>query len=167
MFFWKFSYKFHKAHIDYLLGGENVKKIGQFFKKHWKKFLLAIIIIAIIAGIIYLSFRAYDRYQKNLLTDPAWIRENVELVKKDEGVYEVKKDENISIFNEDYQNIIEEKIDALKDSADYTLENPLLIHNPYGTVTLSYCLYYTYSDEDLDYKIVTEGYSDFEKRNIS
>lgn len=131
-----------------------MKKIGQFFKKHWKKFLLAIIIIAIIAGIIYLSFRAYDRYQKNLLTDPAWIRENVELV---------KKDENISIFNEDYQNIIEEKIDALKDSVDYTLENPLLIHNPYGTGTLSYYLYYTYSGEDLDYKIVTEGYSDFEK----
>ena len=74
-----------------------MKKIGQFFKKHWKKFLLAIIIIAIIAGIIYLSFRAYDRYQKNLLTDPAWIRENVELV---------KKDENISIFNEDYQNYL-------------------------------------------------------------
>ncbi len=54
---------------------------------------------------------------KKLLTDPAWIREDVELVKKDEGVYEVKKDENISIFNEDYQNIIEEKIDALKESA--------------------------------------------------
>ena len=51
-----------------------MKRIGQFFKKHWKKFLLAIIIIAIIAGIIYLSFRAYDRYRENLLTDPAWIR---------------------------------------------------------------------------------------------
>ena len=140
-----------------------MKKIGQFFRKHWKKFLLVIIIIAIIAGIIYLSFRAYDRYQKNLLTDPAWIRENVELVKNDEGVYEVKKDEDISIFSEDYQNIIEEKIDALKDSADYTLENPLLIHNPYGTGSLSYYLYYTDSDKTLDYKIETEGYSDFEK----
>lgn len=66
----------------------------------------------------------------------------MELVKKDEGVYEIKKDENISIFNEDYQNIIEEKIDVLKESADYTLEKPLLIHNPYGTGTLSYYLYY-------------------------
>ena len=140
-----------------------MKRIGQFFKKHWKKFLLAIIIIAIIAGIIYLSFRAYDRYRKNLLTDPAWIRENVNFVENNEGVYEVEKDEEISIFSEDYQNIIEEKIEELKDSADYTLENPLIIHNPYGTGSLSYYLYYTDSDEDLDYKIETEGYSNFEQ----
>ena len=140
-----------------------MKRIGQFFKKHWKKFLLAIIIIAVIAGIIYLSFRAYDRYRENLLTDPAWIRENVNFVENDEGVYEVEKDEEISIFSEDYQNIIEEKIEELKDKADYTLEDPLLIHNPYGTGSLSYYLYYTDSDEDLDYKIETEGYSNFEQ----
>ena len=126
-----------------------MKKIGQFFKKHWKKFLLAIIIIAIIAGIIYLSFRAYDRYRENLLTDPAWIRENVNFVENNEGVYEVEKDKEISIFSEDYQNIIEEKIEELKDKADYTLEEPLLIHNPYGTGSLSYYLYYTDSDEDI------------------
>ena len=123
-----------------------MKRIGQFFKKHLKKFLLAIIIIAIVAGIIYLSFRVYDRYRENLLTDPAWIRENVNFVKNDEGVYEVEKNEDISIFSEDYQNIIEEKIDSLKDSAYYTLENPLIIHNPYGTGSLSYYLYYTDSD---------------------
>lgn len=140
-----------------------MKKIGQFFKKHWKKFLLAIIIIAVIVVIIYLSFRAYDRYHENLLTDPTWIRENVNFVENDEGVYEVEKDEEISIFSEDYQNIIEEKIEELKDKDDYTLEDPLLIHNPYGTGSLSYYLYYTDSDEDLDYKIETEGYSNFEQ----
>ena len=71
-----------------------MKRIGQFFKKHWKKFLLAIVIIIIIAGIIYLSFRAYDKYRENLLTDPVWIRENVKLVKNDEGVYEVNKNKD-------------------------------------------------------------------------
>ena len=140
-----------------------MKRIGKILKNHWKKFLLLIIIIAIIAGIIYLSFRAYNRYRENLLTDPAWIRENVNLVENDEGVYVVEKDEDISIFSEDYQNIIEEKIDALKDSADYTLEDPLLIYNPYGTGALSYYLYYTDSEEDLDYKIETKGYSNFER----
>lgn len=140
-----------------------MKKIGQFFKKHWKKFLLAIIIIAVIVVIIYLSFRAYDRYRENLLRDPTWIRENVNFVENDEGVYEVEKDEEISIFSEDYQNIIEEKIEELKDKDDYTLEDPLLILNPYGTGSLSYYLYYTDSEEDLDYKIETEGYSNFEK----
>lgn len=141
-----------------------MKKIGLFFKKHWKKILLAIIIIAVIGGIIYLSFIAYDKYRENLLNDPAWIRENVKLEKNKEGIYEVKKDEDISIFSEDYQNIIDEKIDALKDSSDYTLEDPLLIYNPYGTGSLSYYLYYNSNDNDLDYKIETEGYSDFERK---
>ena len=140
-----------------------MKRIGQFFKKHWKKFLLAIVIIIIIAGIIYLSIRAYDKYRENLLRDPVWIRENVKLVKNDEGVYEVNKNKDISIFSEDYQNIIEEKIAELKDKADYTLEKPLLIYNPYGTGSLSYYLYYTDSDENLEYRIETKGYSDFEK----
>ena len=140
-----------------------MQKIKVFFKKNWKKFLLAVIIIAIIVVIIYLSFRAYNKYRENLLTDPLYIRENVSFVLNDEGVYEVKKDEDISIFSEDYQNIIEEKIEALKDSADYTLENPLIIYNPYGTGSLSYYLYYVGHDENLDYKITTEGYSDFER----
>ena len=140
-----------------------MRKFKMLLKKYWRKILLVIIIIGIIIGIIYLIFKAYDRYQANLLTDPAYIRENVMFILNDEGVYEVEKDDDISIFTEGYQNIIEEKINELKDSADYTLEKPLLIHNPYGTGSLSYYLYYTDSDDNLDYKIETEGYSDFEK----
>lgn len=140
-----------------------MKIINLFFKKYWEKILLAIIIIVVIVGIVNLSFRVYDKYRKNLINDPNWLRENVELVKNKEEIYEVKKDGDVSIFNKNYQDIIEEKIDELKDSSFYTLEKPLLIYNPFGTANLSYYLYYTGNDENLEYKIETEGYNSFEK----
>ena len=141
-----------------------MKKIGQFFKTNWKKLLVLIVVIAVIAGIVYLGFRAYDKYKDNLLNDPSWLSQNISLEKNSEGVYEVKKDEKISIFTINYQDVIEKKIEELKDQADYSLDSPLIIYNPYGTGNLSYYIYYT-SDNDskLDYTIKTDGYSDFKE----
>ncbi len=132
-------------------------------KKHWKKIIVVIFIIIIIAIIIKFGINAYENYRHDLLDNPAWLRENIKFVKNDEGVYEIERNEDISIFSENYQSIIEEKIAELKDSADYTLENPLLIHNPYGTGNLSYYLYYLDDNDNLNYKIETAGYSDFER----
>ena len=86
-----------------------MKKIGQFFKTNWKKLLVLIVVIAVIAGIVYLGFRAYDKYKDNLLNDPSWLSQNISLEKNSEGVYEVKKDEKISIFTINYQDVIEKK----------------------------------------------------------
>ena len=95
-------------------------------KKHWKKIIVVIFIIIIIAIIIKFGINAYENYRHDLLDNPAWLRENIKFVKNDEGVYEIERNEDISIFSENYQSIIEEKIAELKDSADYTLENPLI-----------------------------------------
>ena len=132
-------------------------------KKHWKKIVTAIFIIILIVIIIKIGIAAYKNFYHDLLNNPAWLRENINIVKTEEGIYEIEKDKDISIFSENYQTIIEEKIEELKDCADYTLENPLLIHNPYGTNNLSYYLYYIDDNNSLNYKIETAGYSDFER----
>ena len=66
-----------------------------------------------------------------------------------DGVYEVKKDEDTSIFTAGVSRCMSmEKIDELKDDGmTIRLTILLIIHNPYGTGSLSYYVYYT-SDED-------------------
>ena len=124
------------------------------------KILIIFVALILIIGILSIIFgrRIYNNYLKN--------DDEISFVYSD-GIYEVNKDDDTSIFTSDYQDTIEKKIDELKDDGNYTIDNPLIIYNPYGTGSLSYYIYYT-SDEDsrLSYKISTDGYNDFE-RNLS
>ncbi len=124
------------------------------------KILIIIVALILIIGILSIIFgrRIYNNYLKN--------DDEISFVYSD-GIYEVNKDDDTSIFTSDYQDTIEKKIDELKDDGNYTIDNPLIIYNPYGTGSLSYYIYYT-SDEDsrLSYKISTDGCDDFE-RNLS
>ena len=124
------------------------------------KILIIFVALILIIGILSIIFgrRIYNNYLKN--------DDEISFVYSD-GVYEVNKDEDTSIFTSDYQDTIEEKIDELKDDGNYTIDNPLIIYNPYGTGSLSYYIYYT-SDEDsqLSYRISTDGYDGFERNLI-
>ena len=124
------------------------------------KILIIVIALILVIGILSIIFgrSIYNNYLKN--------DDEISFVYSD-GIYEVNKDDDTSIFTSDYQDTIEKKIDELKDDGNYTIDNPLIIYNPYGTGSLSYYIYYT-SDEDsrLSYKISTDGYDDFE-RNLS
>ena len=121
------------------------------------KILIIFVALILIIGILSIIFgrRIYNNYLKN--------DDEISFVYSD-GIYEVNKDDDTSIFTSDYQDTIEKKIDELKDDGNYTIDNPLIIYNPYGTGSLSYYIYYT-SDEDsrLSYKISTDGYDDFER----
>ena len=121
------------------------------------KILIIFVALILIIGILSIIFgrRIYNNYLKN--------DDEISFVYSD-GIYEVNKDDDTSIFTSDYQDTIEKKIDELKDDGNYTIDNPLIIYNPYGTGSLSYYIYYT-SDEDsrLSYKISTDGYNDFER----
>ena len=124
------------------------------------KILIIVIALILVIGILSIIFgrSIYNNYLKN--------DDEISFVYSD-GVYEVNKDEDTSIFTSDYQDTIEEKIDELKDDGNYTIDNPLIIYNPYGTGSLSYYIYYT-SDEDsqLSYRISTDGYDGFERNLI-
>lgn len=75
-----------------------------------------------------------------------------------DGVYEVK-DNNYHIFDEKYQNAIDEQIDELTKNA--SIEQPVLVYNPYGTNYNAINIYFGSSVEQIEYQIEVEGYQDF------
>ena len=129
-------------------------------KKH-KKILIVILILLVIVGIGFGGYKYYEYYQDNRMNNENWLKRHISLEANSEGVYEVKTDEDMSIFNLAYQNVIEDKINDLKEN-DYSLENPLIIYNPYGTASMSYYVYLGDGYDDLSYEIQTEGYTDYE-----
>ena len=72
------------------------------------KILIIVIALILVIGILSIIFgrSIYNNYLKN--------DDKISFVYSD-GVYEVNKDEDTSIFTSDYQDTIEEKIDELKD----------------------------------------------------
>lgn len=53
----------------------------------------------------------------------------------------------VDIYNQKYQNVINTKINKMLKTKKYTLNNPLIIYNPYGTNSLSLNIYFTISKE--------------------
>lgn len=68
------------------------------------------------------------------------------------------------IYHEEYQNAIHDQVEQLKASKRYNLENPLIIANPYNTVTNGVYVYFeTEEKEKVQYVVSSEGYQDFIK----
>lgn len=67
-----------------------------------------------------------------------------------------------TIYSDSYQKNIYQQIEKVKQANDYTVDNPLLIENPYGTNTTSIYMYFT-TDYDCmaTYTINCQGYEDF------
>lgn len=95
-------------------------------KKH-KKILIVIFVVLVLGGIGFGGYKYYEHYQDNRMNNENWLKNHISLEANSEGVYEVKTDEDMSIFNLAYQNVIEDKINDLKEN-DYSLENPLIIY---------------------------------------
>lgn len=115
--------------------------------KPWGIIFISILLFVII--VMIWNF-VMDRIIENNLKDIDWIRGNVEFVVDDaigDNVYVVKKDERISAFNMKYQQVVDENINSLIEKNEYTVDNPLLIVNPYGTNNLGVNIYFK-TDED-------------------
>ena len=66
------------------------------------------------------------------------------------------------IYNVDNQNVINDKIDNLKASSTYTLDNPLIISDPYLTNTTGLYVYFETTDAmQVSYTVEAEGYEDY------
>lgn len=66
------------------------------------------------------------------------------------------------IYQEDYQNAIHEQVNLLKQKYRYDIENPLLIQNPYSTVTNGLYMYFeTRKDMQVRYTVSCEGFDDY------
>lgn len=74
------------------------------------------------------------------------------------------KDKHITTYNTLFQEEIDNKINNLLKTNNYTIDNPLMIYNPYSTNTNSINLYFnTDTEEELSYKIEVDGFNTFER----
>ncbi len=144
-----------------------LSKVWGFIKKY--KFILLAIILLIIIIFVIVKF-VYPEIHKRNLTNENWLRNHIDIVLNDnygENIYYVEKDKDIDIFTETYQNIIEDKIKELLNNNDYTLEEPLMIVNPYGTNSSGINIYYNSEDNaTLDYTIKADDTTDFTRTLI-
>lgn len=122
------------------------------------KWILKIIILIVIVVIIYLSFiNILKSIRKRNINDENWLNKNIKIVyneKLGKNIMSIKTKDYVNIFSEKYQKIVDNKINELIRKNNYTLDNPLLIYNPYGTNTLSINIYFnTDSNVKVSYNI--------------
>lgn len=113
---------------------------------------IILISILLLVVIVVLWNLVMDRIIENNLKDIDWIRGNVEFSIDEsvgDGVYVVEKNEKISVFNMKYQQVVDENIDLLLEENEYTVDNPLLVVNPYGTNNLGVNIYFKTDTESM------------------
>lgn len=132
---------------------------------------LIALFILIIFFVIYLINNIANSIKGKNANNYDWLMKNV-LVKDDDvmgdNIKYIEKDDYVSVFNENYQKAIDEKINELLENNNYTFDDPLVIYNPYGTNSLSVNLYFNLeSDDTITYNVSVddENISDF-SRNL-
>lgn len=121
---------------------------------------MILIIIVITIFLLILSISLYKKIAKIIINQNLqkieWVRENTEITitnKFGENIYSIIKNKNISPYNSNYQQVIDEEISNLLNKK-YTISNPLLILNPYGTNNLGLNIYFTTEEKmEISYTI--------------
>lgn len=155
-----------------MLVGEIMKKEKN-VKKIIKIIVLIILGLLIITGISFGVYKLYQSYITEKATDRDWIASHVSLKNSNdigENVLTVSKNKHISIFNMDYQDVIDDMVNNKLQSAFYEFTNPLLILNPYGTNTTGLNIYFTGTDDyELKYTISVDDkkIKDFTKTAVN
>ena len=82
---------------------------------------------------------------------------------ENQGILTLDFEEDIdTIYTLEYQSDISDQIEDLKSEREYTLEDPLIIADPYGTNTTGLYLYFTTDTPTLlSYTISADGCEDF------
>ena len=99
------------------------------------------ILTIIISGIVFgICLYAYLDSQSHIYV--SFVESSI-----DDDVYEVK-DNNYDIFDEDYQNAVDEELVELMKEAN--VEQPVLIYNPYGTNNNAINIYFGTSVDEVE-----------------
>ena len=142
---------------------EKAKKISEVLG-----FTIAIILILLIT--VLTVKKVWTNTMNENLKNLTWVKGHVELVKNTgygKEIYSVEKHKLISIYNNLYRKAIDENMETLQKSTEYTLENPLLIMNPYGTNILGLNIYFTTEENSkISYTITTNSQKITEYSNI-
>ena len=123
----------------------------------FEKIGICLFIVVLIYLLSLTINKVYAKYYEKSLKDYEWVDKHTELVKNGvfgNNIYQVKKNKRISTFSKNYRKAIDENIERLKSEAYYTLEEPLLILNPYGTNKLGLNIFFeTEEDAKLEYTV--------------
>lgn len=138
-----------------------------------KKIIIKIVLIILIVSSVYFSCKITETInQKNIskkLKDESWIDKNIKIDKStiNNNVYTINKNKSIEVYNMLYQQNVTKKISSGLEKNDYTVDNPLMIYNPYGTNNNSINIYFKDDNITLtSYKIEAKGYETFEKNLV-
>lgn len=84
-------------------------------------------------------------------------------VSENEGIVTLNSEADVdTIYTLDYQEGISAQIEEQKSAQEYTIEDPLLIADPYGTNTTGLYIYFTTdTPTELSYTVSADGYEDF------
>ncbi len=141
-------------------------KIINNLKKNKKKILYSSTLIILLIPIGILALNKYNDTINANLNNKNWIKNNTSIIKTNinEYTYSTMKDKHITTYNTLFQEEIDNKINDLLKTNNYTIDNPLMIYNPYSTNTNSINLYFnTDTEEELSYKIEVDGFNSFER----
>lgn len=138
--------------------------MSKVFKKNEKKIMIfAAIIIALILLLSLSIPKIKEQIELNKqLTDFDAPREETEQIKLNEEYgeniyYVLGFDKATDVYNVENAQKIEEQYENIKDNLKYNLENPLLVHNLYGTNKLGLNIYFKSNKKSyLEYTISIE-----------
>ena len=146
---------------------EKKNKIG---KKLIKRIVITVIVLLVVVAAGFGIYKLYQSYITEKATEHDWIADHVAFNRNNDigdNVITVNKNKHISIFDMDYQDVIDTMIDEELQNNVYDFTSPLLILNPYGTNTTGLNLYFTSDSDDYDlkYKISVDddNIKDYEK----
>ena len=94
--------------------------------------------------------------------DAAAASDTSETEVENEGVLTLDSEDDIdTVYTLDYQNNISDMIEEQKSSQEYTIDDPLIIADPYGTNTTGLYVYFTTdAATELSYTVSADGYED-------
>lgn len=129
-----------------------------------KKIIIIVGIILLITLIIVGLFIYYESKKDDFYNNEDWLNRNISLVESDinDEVLKVDAPKDISTYNMLYQKVVDNKINNTLTTNYYTLENPLMIYNPFKTNKNSVNIYFnTEKKVKIRYTVKADGYSDF------
>lgn len=125
--------------------------------KNRKKIVL---IVGIIVILIFTGVTGLFIAKEFELKDKLWLSLNVNIVQDKalgDEIYAVENKKNVSMWNLNYQNTINNKIDKMVRKNDYSMEHPLIIYNPFGSNTCSVNAYFNSENEcKITYTVTTD-----------
>lgn len=126
-------------------------------KKIFKILGLIIAIIIFAFFIVFIGYKIYDNIHTKNLSNKTWLKKHVDIKENKKlgtNIYSVSKSRDIDIYTQNYQRVIQEKIDELLKQEIDLDDNIIIIYNPYGTNLLSFNIYFSYvEDVEIIYKV--------------